>query len=237
LCTTTLVHFLYWCLLSFSAPSNEPEIDVKAFRRAFAFIVLRGYELLGAKSNGQPSPRSSEKFYTDKVPRLAHIIFRSLSTPWLQSGTQSQESLQLQDIKDTIAFTQPIIIEDMRFGRASVADEEFQAAAYRLLRANYKQSTAKGSSIAVSKADLQILIRLFLLQCAEDEHWRAGLSYYNLYQRSGDIMFSYLIISPDEVSRASKLASAFLAYQFPGNNDYVTWEQFKVCCLEYVSIS
>ncbi|PCG97667.1 Hypothetical protein PENO1_062170 [Penicillium occitanis (nom. inval.)] len=234
---TTCVPLLWstFCIgayFPFSVPSNEPEIDVKAFRRAFAFIVLRGYELLGAKSNGQPSPRSSEKFYTDKVPRLARIIFRSLSTPWPQSETQSQGSFQLQDIKDTITFTQPIIIEDMRFGRASVADEEFEAAAYRLLLADHKQLIAKGSSIAVSKADLQILIRLFLLQHAEDRRWRAGLSYYDLYQRSGDIMFSHLIISPDEVSRASELASAFLAYQFPGDDDYVTVEQFKACCSE-----
>lgn len=35
-----------------SPPSNEPEIDLKAFRRAFAFLVSRGYEILGAKSNG-----------------------------------------------------------------------------------------------------------------------------------------------------------------------------------------
>jgi hypothetical protein len=130
---------LLWCTFSigayfpFSAPSNEPEIDVKAFRRAFAFIFSRGYELLGTKLNGRPF--STETFYTDKVPRLARIVFRSLSTPWPQSGTQSQdpqELLQLQDIKDTIAFTQPII-NDMQYGRATVADREFEAAAYRLL--------------------------------------------------------------------------------------------------------
>lgn len=237
---------LLWCTFSigayfpFSAPSNEPEIDVKAFRRAFAFIVSRGYELLGAKSNGRPFSTITERFYTDKVPRLARIVFRSLSTPWPQSGTQSQdpqELLQLQNIKDTIAFTQPIINEDMRYGRATVADGEFEAAAYRLLLADKKQSTVRGSCIAVSKADLQILIQLFLLQRVEDRRWRAGLSYHNMYQRSGDIMFSRLISDSDEVSRASELVSAFLAYQFPGTDDYMTWEQFKAFCLEVVSIS
>ncbi|KAJ5213949.1 hypothetical protein N7449_001118 [Penicillium cf. viridicatum] len=237
---TTCVPLL-WCIFSigayfpFSAPSNEPEIDVKAFRRAFAFIVSRGYELLGAYSNGQPFSIITEKFYLDKVPRLTRIIFRSLSTPWPQSGTQSQdpeESLQLQDIKDTIAFTQPIINENMHHGRATVADGEFEAAAYRLLLADHERSTVRGSSIAVSKADLQILIQLFLLQRAEDRRWRAGLSYHDMYQRSGDIMFSHLIPGPDEVSRASGLASAFLAYQFPGSDDYVTWEQFRAYCSE-----
>ncbi|KGO67138.1 hypothetical protein PITC_020440 [Penicillium italicum] len=219
----------------FSAPSNEPEIDAKAFRRGFAFIVSRGYELLGANSNGQPFSTVTEKHYIDKVPRLTRIIFRSLSTPWPQSGTQSQdpdESLQLQDIKDAIAFTQPIINENLHHGRATVADGEFEAAAHRLLLSDHKGSTVGGSSIAVSRADLQILIRLFFLQHAEDRRWRAGLSYHDMYQRSGDIMFSHLIPGPDEASQASELASAFLAYQFPGSDDYVTWEQFKACCSE-----
>jgi hypothetical protein len=242
---TTCVPLL-WCTFStgayfpFSARSNEPEIDVKAFRRAFAFIVSRGYELLGAKSDGRPFSTNTEKSYTDKVPRLTRIVFRSLSTPWPQSGTQSQdpqESLQLQDIKDTIAFTQPIMNENMHHGRATVADGEFEAAAHRLLLADHKRSTVRGSSTAVSKADLQILIQLFLLQRAEDRRWRAGLSYHDMYQRSGDIMFSRFIAGPDKVSRASELASAFLAYQFPGSDDYVTWEQFKACCSECVSIS
>lgn len=242
---TTCVPLL-WCIFSigayfpFSAPSNEPEIDVKAFRRAFAFIVSRGYELLGANSNGQPFYTITEKFYTDKVPRLTRIIFRSLSTPWPQSGTQSQdleESLQLQDIKDTIAFTQPIINENMHHGRATVADGEFEAAAYRLLLADHKGSTVRVSSIAISKADLQTLLQLLLLQRAEDRRWGAGLSFHDMYQRSGDIMFSRLISGPDEVSRASELASAFLAYQFPGGDDYVAWEQFKAFCSECVSIS
>jgi hypothetical protein len=154
---------LLWCTFSigayfpFSPPSKEPEIDVKAFKRAFAFIVSRGYELLGAKSDGQPFFTGTEKFYTDKVPRLTRIPFRSLGTPWPQSGYQSQDSqelLQLQDIKDTIAFTQPIIIEDIGYGRATVADGEFEAAAYRLLLADNKQLVVRWSSIVVSQADL-----------------------------------------------------------------------------------
>lgn len=105
---------LLWCTFSigayfpFSPPSNAPEIDAKEFKRAFAFIVSRGYGLLGAKSDGQPFFTGTEKFYTDKVPRLTRILFRSSKTPWPQSGNQSQdpqELLQLQDIKDTIAFT------------------------------------------------------------------------------------------------------------------------------------
>lgn len=172
--------------------------------------------------------------------RLTRIVFRSLSTLWPQLGTQSQRSqelLQLQDIKDTIAFTQPIMNENLHHGPATVADGEFEAAAHRLLLADHKRSIVSGSSTAVSKADVQILIQLFLLQRAEDRRWRAGLSYHDMYQRSGDIIFSRFIPGPDEVSRASKLASTFLAYQFPGSDDYVIWEQFKALCSECISIS
>ena len=245
LAITTCIPLL-WCTFStgayfpFLARSNEPEIDIKAFRRAFAFIISRGYELLGAMSNGRPLPKMLESFYIDKMPRLTRIIFRSLSTSWLQSGTQAQnlqESLQLQDIKDSIAFTQPVMNSDMRHGRATVADGEFEAAARRLLLANHKRSTITGSSTVVSKADLQNLIQLFLLQRGEDRLWRAGLCYHDMRQRSGDIMFSSFISDLDEVSRASELASAFLAHHLPGSDDYVTWEQFKACCSECVSIS
>jgi hypothetical protein len=126
------------------------------------------------------------------------------------------------DIKDPIAFTQPIMNVNMNHGRATVADGEFEAAAHRLLLADHKRSTVRGSSTAVSKADLQILIQLFLLQRAEDRRWRAGLSYHDMHQRSADIMFSRFIPGPDEVPRASELASAFLVHQFPGSDDYVT---------------
>ncbi|KUL88296.1 hypothetical protein ZTR_04965 [Talaromyces verruculosus] len=116
----------------------------------------------------------------------------------------------------------------MRFGRANVPDREFEAAAHRLLLADHKRSTV----IAVRKADLQILVQLFLLRRAEDRLWRAGLSKKDEKPRTGDIMFSCLISDPDEVSRASELASAFLAYQFSSSDDYVTWEQFEAWCSE-----
>ena len=76
----------------------------------------------------------------------------------------------------------------MRFGRATVADGAFEAAAYRLLLADNKQLALRGSSFAASKADLQILIRIFLLQRAEDRRWSAGLYFHDSYQRSRDIM-------------------------------------------------
>jgi hypothetical protein len=223
-----------------SGQSNGPEVDLKALRRAFAFLVLRGYDLFGAKSDGRPFPTTTEKCYADKVPRLTRIIFRSLSTPSPQPAAQSQvlqELLQLQDFKDTIAFTQPIINENLHHGQATVADEEFEAAAHRLLRADHERFIVGGSLCALSKADLRSLIQLFLLQRIEGRRWRNGLSYHDMYQRSGDILFSHFILGPDEISRASEFASAFLASQFHDSEDSVTWEAFNAWCSECVSIS
>jgi hypothetical protein len=233
----------------FSAPSSVPEqvssqeldVDLKAFRRAFAFLVLRGYELFGTMSDGRPFPTSRDKsyhYYTAKVPRLTRIIFQSLSTPSPQPAIQSQapqELLQLQNVKDTITFTQPAIFPSPHYGRSGVAEEEFEAAAHRLLLTNH--GTFGGILYAISKADLHNLIQLFLLQRIEDRRWRNGLSYHDLYQRSGDIQFSHFAPGLYEASRASEFASSFLSSQFRGNEDSITWKAFEAWCSECVSIS
>jgi hypothetical protein len=223
----------------FSLQSNDPEIDINDFRRAFAFVVTRGYELLGAMSDGSTSDwKDGRKSYAEKAPRLARIIFRSLSVPRLQSGTPSRAShgsLQLQDIKETITFTQPIMTEDFSIETPRETAEEWEAAAQRVLLADHELSQPSGLPITVNKANLQDVIQLFFLQRVEDRRWRAGLDFHSS-QRSGDIMYSHFSSDPEEILRASRLASAFTTYQFPGSEDYVTWEQFEVCCIERVSI-
>jgi hypothetical protein len=92
---------------------------VKAFKRAFALLVLRGFELFGAKQNGRPLSRNIETSYTDKVPRLSRVIFRCLSASTWELAVQSQATqalLQLQDVKDTVAFTQPITFDTYPYG-------------------------------------------------------------------------------------------------------------------------
>jgi hypothetical protein len=222
-----------------SSHSNQPEVDLKAFKRAFAFLVLRGYELLGTRSDGNPFPRTRERC-TDNVPRLARIIFKSLSTPSPQTVSQSdvpQESLQLQDVKDTIAFTQPVISASIYRGLPWVPDEEFEPAAHRLLLADHELSVVAKTSCVVSKAGLKSLVQLFLLQHIEDRRWRNGLPWSSRYQRSGDIQFSHFIPGPEEASRASQFASAFLVFQFEGSEESVTWNEFKGWCSECVNIS
>ena len=234
----------------FSAPATasiqdsklrEPEIDLEAFRRAFALLVLRGFELVGAKQDGRPVSRKAniETSYTDKVPRLTRIIYRCLSVPPSGSALQSQarqEVTQLQDFKDTIVFTQPITYDPYPYG-PSVGDENFEAAASRLQCMDDERSATRGSSRMIPKADLESLIQLLLLVCPEDRRWRDGLFMHEAYQRSGDIQYAHSASNPEEASQASDFAPAFVTSMFKGSEDYVSWDIFETWCSDCVSIS
>lgn len=243
--------FCFSAFYPFSAPTTasiqvsglgEPEIDLKAFRRAFALLVMRGFELLGAKQDGRPlssRKRKIETAYTDKVPRLTRIIYRCLSVPLPGPARQSQamqEVIQLQDVKDTIAFTQPITYDPYPYG-PSVGDEQFEAAASRLQRMDDERSAIRGSSRIMSKADLKSLIRLLLLPRPEDRRWRDGLFMHEAYQRSADIQYAHSASAPEEASQASDFAPAFVTSQFRGSEDYVPWDVFETWCSDLVSLS
>lgn len=172
-CIPTLWHaFCIAASFPFSPRSKDAEIDANDFRRAFAFLMTRGYELLGAKSDGSSLDENDFKAsYADKVPRLARIIFRSLSTPGLQFAAEPghlHESLQPQDIKDSIAFTQPILVDDLSIETPRATAEKWDAAANRVLLADHAQSKASSLSLTVTKADLQNIIQLFLLHLVQD---------------------------------------------------------------------
>ena len=217
---------------------GEPEIDLAAFRRAFALLVLRGYELLGAKQDGRSLSRQRkiEKSYTDKVPRLARIIFRCLSFPLPEPTPKrvaTQEALQLQDVKDTLAFTQPITYDPYPYG-PSVGDEQFEAASSRLLCMDDERSAARGSSGISSKTDLRDLIQLLLLLRPEDRRWREGLFMQEAYQRSADIQYVRSVPGPEEASRASDFAPTFVTSRFRVGEDHVTWDLFQAWCSDCV---
>ena len=151
---------------------DGPELDLEAFIRASALLVNRSFELFGAKQDGRPLSRKTkiETSYTDKVPRLNRIIFRCLSFPLPESASlslASQRKLPLQDVKDTIVFTQPIT-HDSYPNSPSVGDEQFEDAAVRLLRMDDERSATRWSSRIMSKTDLKSLIQLTLLLCPED---------------------------------------------------------------------
>ena len=222
----------------FSAPvaahiqvSEEPEVDLEAFKRAFALLVLRGYELLGSKPDGRPFSRQRkvETSYTDKVPRLTRIIFSCLSFPLPKSAPKflaTQEVLELQNVKDTIVFVQPITYDPYPYG-PSIGDELFEAASSRLLRMGEPSST-------LPKAVLRSLIQLLLLLHPADRRWREGLFMYEAYQRSGDIQYAHFDPGPEEASRASDFISTFMTSRFRGDEDYVTWDVFQAWCLDCV---
>ena len=219
---------------------GEREIDLQSFRRAFALLVLHGFELFGAKQDGRPLSRKAkiETRYSDKVPRLTRIIFRSLNFPPPKQATQSQatpEQLQLLDIKDTIAFTQPITYDSYPYG-PSVGDEPFEAASRRLLGKEDERSAAQVSSNMIAKADMKSLIHLLLVLRPEERRWRDGLFMHEAYQRSADVQYARSNCAPEEVSQASDLAIAFVTSQFKGDEDYISWDEFESWCSDCVSL-
>lgn len=242
--------FCFSAFYPFSAPTTPsiqvsrlggPEIDLEAFRRAFALLVMRGFELFGAKQDGRPLSRKRkiETSYIDKVPRLTRIIYRCLSVPLLGSAPQSQamlEVIQLQDVKNTIAFTQPITYDPYPYG-PSVGDEQFEAAASRLQRMDDERSATRGLSRIMPKADLKSLIQLLLLLRPEDRRWRDGLFMHEAYQRSADIQYAHSASAPEEASQASDFAPAFVTSQFRGSEDYVPLDVFETWCSDCVSLS
>ena len=219
---------------------QELEIDFPAFQRAFALLVLRGFELLGAKQNGRPLKRKIETAYSDKAPRLARIIFRCLSIPSSERATRSratQEETQVQDVKDTIAFTQPITYDSYPYG-PSIDDDHFEAAACRLVAsAADKPPRLPNSSCVLPKADLQSLIQLLLLLEPLDRRWRDGLFMMDAYQRSGDVQYSRLVFDPEEAVRASDFAATFMDSKFSSREDFVLWDFFERWSCSHVSCS
>ena len=220
---------------------GEPRIDLEAFRRAFALLVMRGFELFGAKQNGYPLSRKVkiETSYTDKVPRLTRIIFRCLSSPLPERAPQSQstqEVLQVQDIRDTIAFTQPITYDQYPYG-PSVGDKRFEAAASRLQRIEDERFATQISSGMIAKADLKNLIQLLLLLRPEDRRWKDGLFMHEAYQGCADVQYARSNSAPEEASQASDLASAFVTSQFKDDEDHIPWNKFEAWCSDCVSVS
>ena len=148
---------------------------------------MRGFELFGAKQDGRSLSRKEkiETSYTDKVPRLTRIIYRCLSSPLPESAPQimaTPEVHRFQDVKDTIAFTQPITYDPEPYG-PSVGDELFEAAASRILCMEDEGSAAQWPYRLLPRGVLESLIQLLLLLRPEDRRWRDGLFMHEAYQR------------------------------------------------------
>ena len=250
-CIPLLWHiFLFSAFYPFSVPTTariqasgfvEPTVDLEAFSRAFTLLVTRGFELFGAKQDGRPLSRKEkiETSYSDKVPRLTRIISRSLHFPPPKQATQSQatpEQFKLLDIKDTIAFTQPITYDSYPYG-PSVGDEPFEAASRRLLGKEDELSAAQVPLDMIAKADLKTLIQLLLVLRPEERRWRDGLFMHEAYQRSADVHYARSHSDPEEASQASDLAFALVTSQFKGDEDYITWDKFEAWCSGCVSLS
>lgn len=241
----TFVPLLWRILLSgayypFLAPHDNPEVDLEAFRRAFAFLVMRGFELLGAKQNGRELFGTVENSQNAKRPRLSRIFFHCLSASSHSSSSESQAShkaRRLQDIKDTIGFTQPITYDSYPQG-PTVGEEHFDSAASRLLDVETELPTAvQGSSRTLLKSDLQQLLQLLLRLRLGDKRWRHGVCNGDISQRSGDVYYSHFVLGLQEALSTSDLANSLMTSLFGDDGESVLWEGFSTWCSNCVSPS
>lgn len=206
-------------------------------------LVLRGFELFGARQDGDHLSfkwSNFEKHYTDKVPRLSRVIFRCLSVPSAEPAVPqaqaTEEANRLQDIGDTIYFTQPLTYDPYPYG-PSVGDEHFETAAKRLLCMDDERSANRGKSRTLPKADLQRLIQLLLVLRPEDRRWKDGLYRHEYYQRSGDFQHAHLVPDLEEASRASGFATVYMPSQFKGDEESIHWDVFQAWCSDCVRLS
>ncbi|KAL8817921.1 MAG: hypothetical protein Q9191_008054, partial [Dirinaria sp. TL-2023a] len=230
--------FLHCAYFPFSGILEKPEIGLEAFRRAFALLVLRGFDLLGAKQDGSPwSPQSNiEIKYSDKVPRLTRIVFECLNihSPGASSHSHStHEDMLLQDVRDTMVFTQPITYDPYPYG-PSIDGGQFEVAANRLLRRpNGEQPTKSASSRVIPKTKLSNLFQLLLLLRPQPSRWRDGLFRHETQQRSADVDNVLLTSSSDEGPQTSEFVSAVTRSFFPKNVECIEWDSFKTWYSNY----
>ena len=220
--------------------SKDSEINLEAFRRAFALLILRGFELFGAKKDGsQLSWKYVKTSYADNVPRLTRVIFGALSSLSQDPGNWFSvvpEDLQVWNIWDAITFSQPLTYDPYPYG-PSIPEELFVDAVTRVL---YSQTTASKDLeplSKVSRTDLRILIQLILLIRPDGRRWRAGQFKGEKNQRSGDIQYAHLVSDVEETARASEFAAAIVTSQFCGDEDFILWEAFKAWYADCVSLT
>ncbi|KAF2719128.1 hypothetical protein K431DRAFT_331694 [Polychaeton citri CBS 116435] len=212
---------------------GDCDIDIHAFRRAFAFLVLHGWDLFGEFQDGgpfEPYYGEYEKTPTNNAQRMAHILFQCLTLSFattLSVQETCQNSSRLRDVKDTLLFTQPPVYSFASSKRVKNFNKEFDSAANRLLQTNDFRHEINQP---LQRADLQVIFRLLMLLRVRDGNWKDGLPRRQTsLQRSSDVQYASLYQSVEGMAEASQYASALVNSEFSAS---VSWESFSTWCTQ-----
>lgn len=240
---------LLWSVFSYAAhyPFKPPgklesegriRIELAAFRRAFAFLVLHGWDLVGERGNDMSFEgyydQKPERDAHDKAPRIARIINSSLAS-------QEDERLAYDDIKSVLFFVQPPVWRNLCMVPRDF-NPYFEAATNRLLQAKDLDVDAKISPSSLTRTNLRSMIQMLLLLRPDNERWREGFSHkwkigstQIVTQRAGDVQFFSMVKDNADVADASTHATALMDFRFPSNESSISQEDFQAWCVENVS--
>ena len=251
--TTTSTPLLWHVLLSAAYYPFVPEtiecddgaaVDLAAFRRAFAFLALNGWDLYGLKQDGSYIKNCGERVqsikFREKAPRLARIVYRCLVT--YSSASQctegSQDDSRSQDIKDTLLFTQPLLKRTIAPWSPKDLTEEYDAATIRLLDEEHSRFGTDLAPDLFRAEHLQNLLQLLLLLRPGKAVWTKTLTYRNSSTlRSGEARYCDFQTGSDEVAQASDYASAIIGAQFGSEVKHVSLEMLNEWCKSCVGSS
>lgn len=233
--------------------SDSRCIGHEAFIRAYSLLVLRGFELIGNKQDGNSLSwnRAKDRSYAEKTPRLARIICSCLR------GRSAPDDNQLQDVKDVLGLTQPVTWSAHPFAPSAVTEDDFDTTAKRLLQGSSGEKVVTERSGSVSKAQLQNLVQMLLLVRLEDEILRKGVGddlyirstssgaevntkrkrgdeFLTTIERTGDTRVAGLVLSEAEIDQAADMALA-VTDSFFSADDSILNERFEDFCKDSVS--
>lgn len=251
--TTTFAPLLWHMFLSAAYYPFVPEpidcdddatLDLTAFRRAFAFLVLNGRDLYGLKQDGSYIKNCGERVQpirlSHKVPRLARIIFRCLVTysSASQNMEKSQDDSRFQDIKDTLLFTQPLPKRTFTPLLPRDLATEYDAATNSLLGEENSHLAADLGPHLLQTQKLQNLLQLLLLLRPAKNVWRKPLTSRNSSTlRSSEVRYCDCETRSSEAARASDYASAVIRTQFGPETKHVPSKMLTEWCQTCVSSS
>ena len=225
-------------LNDFEGPALQHQrIDEDGFVRAYNLLALRGVELLGNTKNGWTPIGGVEKSWSQKLPRLALLMFDGLKI----SSTEVDERYQgltnanptnhvENQLMTAIALTRPVAyMTGLSF------EQELRGVARRLLVDNVARNYDILSSFAVSKHDLQTFVQLLLLLRTGNSPWPSGLILQQTIQMCRDIEKLVFVSDQEEILLSARLANALIQHML-GNVDSITRQSFETLYTAYVRI-
>lgn len=242
----TLWHvFVYFASFPFTerifndleGPAPHQRIGEDGFLRAYNLLALRGVELLGNTKDGCTPGGSVEKNWSQKLLRLASLMFDGLkvSSSEVDRSSQGFSSANFMDRSEEQLMNAIVLTQPVPYMVGVSFENELRQVARRLVIDNMAPSFDETVSFALLKHDLQTIIQFSLLLRIKNSPWTRGLNLDNTIQMCGDIEELVFASDQEEILLAARLADALIQHTVR-NVDLITWQLFETLYVTYVCI-